>query len=344
MSRDTSFYYSFLVLPPGKRRAIIAVWDFCRAVDDAVDEVVDDVVDHVANDVVDDVAKDTRGVGPSRLRQGFGEASRSAEGAEAAGPPVLPEAGLTPAARMRAAAQLALWRAELDRCYAPGHGSGEPRPGTPQGQALQPYIGELNLPRVPFDDLIDGVEMDLAHVRYPTFEALAGYCRRVASSVGLICVEIFQYRDPSAREYAVNLGMALQLTNIIRDVAADLRRGRIYLPAEDLARFGVCEDDLRAGHVTPAIRSLLRFECDRAREYYRAAARQWPAIDARNMLAAEIMGAIYLEILRRIERANYDVFSRRLRVPRPRRALIALRIWARRISGLNAQSPMPNAQ
>jgi phytoene synthase len=269
MSRDTSFYYSFLVLPPRRRSAIVAVWDFCRAVDDAVDEA---------------------------------PAGASAHDG------------------------LSQWRDELAACYANAPDRG---PQTPQGRALQPYIREFDLPRKPFEDLIDGVEMDLAHVRYDTFAALADYCRRVASAVGLICVEIFGYRDSAARAYAVDLGMALQLTNIIRDVATDLRNGRIYLPAEDMARFQVTEDDLRAGRVTPAVRALLQYECERARAYYAKAAATLPPRDRRNLLAAEIMGAIYFEILRRIERSGYDVFSRRIRVPRPYRAVIALRLWAR---------------
>jgi phytoene synthase len=123
--------------------------------------------------------------------------------------------------------------------------------------------------------------------------------------------------------------MALQLTNIIRDVAADLRNGRVYLPAEDMARFRVSEDDLGAGRLTPAVSGLMRFECERARFYYTKAAAALPPVDRRSLLAAEIMGAIYFEILRRIERSGYDVFSRRVRVPRPYRALIAMRLWAR---------------
>ena len=276
MSRDTSFYYSFLVLPARKRRAIVAVWDFCRAVDDAVDLI------------------EAGPVPPFDLAQ-----------AGSAGGP------------------LAMWREELNACYTGRE------PATAQGKALQPYIREFGLPRQPFEDLIDGVQMDLSHARYPTFHALAEYCRRVASTVGLICIEIFGYRDPGTRDYAVNLGMALQMTNIIRDVAADLAQGRVYLPAEDLSRFGVSEDDLRAGVVTPSIRDLLRFECERARYYYRCAADELPAVDARSLVAAEIMGGIYFGILRRIERSGYDVFSRRIRVPRPARALIALRLWVR---------------
>lgn len=275
MSRDTSFYYSFLVLPAEKRRAIIAVWDFCRAVDDAVDEV--------------------------------------APGARQDGP-----AGEVHA---RASRELAGWRAELEAIY-------QGRPATPQGRALAPYVGRFGLPRRHFEELVDGVEMDLWCLRYPTFEALGEYCRKVASAVGLICLEIFGYREPSTRAYAENLGIALQLTNIIRDVAPDLRRGRVYLPAEDLVRFGVTEDDLRRGAVTPPVAALLRFQCDRARAYFRRAAAELPSVDASSLVAAEIMGGIYFEILRRIERAGYDVFSRRIRVPRPYRAAIALRTWA----------------
>lgn len=277
MSRDTSFYYSFLVLPPAKRRAIIAVWDFCRAVDDAVDEVVPEEEWH---------------------------------------------GGMTADAQARAVAQIAMWRAELIAAYA-----GEPR--TAQGRALSAATAEFGLPRERFEELIDGVEMDLVRSRYGTFAELAEYCRRVASAVGLICVEIFGYRDPRTRVYAESLGMALQLTNIIRDVAADARRGRVYLPAEDLERFGVTEEQLCSGILTPPVTALLRFECERARAYYQRARAELPAADAGRMVAAEIMGAIYFEILRRIERSGYDVFSRRIRVPRPYRAVLALRIWAR---------------
>jgi len=277
MSRDTSFYYSFLVLPPRKRRAIIAVWDFCRAVDDAVDEVV-----------------------PEEEWKG----------------------GLTGEARAKAAAEIAGWRRELAGVYGG-------TPTTSQGLALQPFVSEFNLPRLQFEALLDGVEMDLDHARYETFEGLSEYCRRVASAVGLICVEIFGYQDQRARDYADSLGMALQLTNIIRDVAADLRRGRVYLPAEHLARFGVTVDDLGAGRVTPAVRDLLRFECGEAKRYYAKAAQQLPSVDRRSLVAAEIMGAIYFAILRRIERSGYDVFSSRIRVPRPQRALLAGGVWLR---------------
>ena len=270
--RDTNFYYSFFVLPPSKRQAIIAVWDFCRAVDDAVDEAATKV----------------------------------------------PAAGsLDPAA-----CQIAEWRRELERCF------GDEPPRTWQGNRLKPFIRRFNLPQRAFEDVIDGVAMDLEHQRYPTFDGLHQYCLRVASAVGLICVEIFGYRDERTKQYAVELGVALQLTNIIRDVGVDLARGRLYLPLEDLSHFGCTEADLRKGSVEQ-VRALLRFECERARTYYRRAALALPAIDARRLIAARIMGAIYYEILRSIERAKYDVFSRIIRVPRPRRAVIAASTWAR---------------
>ena len=279
MSRDTNFYYSFLVLPQRKRNALIAVWDFCRAVDDAVDEVVPE--------------------------------------SEWAG-------GLSDEARAKAVTQVASWRAELAAAY-------DGTPSTPQGIGLQPHIREFNLPRARFEDLVNGVEMDLRQTRYDTFAALVEYCRRVASAVGLICLEIFGYRNQSAKAYAENLGLALQLTNIIRDVRTDLVRGRIYLPTEDLVRFGVSEDDLRSGQLKSQVVELLRFECERAHSYYRRAAEHLPPEDARSLVAAEIMGGIYFEILRRIERRGYDVFSSRVRVPRPQRAVIALKLWIRAI-------------
>jgi phytoene synthase len=176
--------------------------------------------------------------------------------------------------------------------------------------------------------------MDLRRVRYDTFDALVEYCRRVASAVGLICLEVFGYRNQMAKAYAENLGLALQLTNIIRDVRVDIDCGRIYLPTEDLRRFGVTEDDLRSGRMTAPVVQLLQFECERAQGYYRRAADQLPPEDARSLVAAEIMGGIYFEILRRIERTGYDVFSARIRVPRPRRAVIALRLWIRSVLGI----------
>jgi phytoene synthase len=297
MARDTSFYYAFLMLPAAKRNAIVAVWDFCRAVDDAVDEV-------------------------------------APEG----------EWPLSPAARATAERELAGWRDELARAFDT---TGTlPPPATRQGRTLQPLVGLFALPRTPFEDLIDGVAMDLARDRYETIDELLGYCRRVASAVGLICIEIFGCREPAARDYAIDLGIALQLTNIVRDVGVDLKRGRVYLPQEDLRRFDCREEDLRNGVVTDAVRALLAFEIARARQYFMSAARALPRADARRLVAAEIMGAIYQEILRRIERSGYDVFSQVIRVPRPARALVALKTWVRTLAGLRlpvSQIPKPSS-
>jgi len=263
--RATSFYYSFLALPAHKRNAIVAVWDFCRAVDDAVDEPGD----------------------------------------------------LDPAAA------LARWRDEVARLYGAGEAA------TPQGTTLAPFIAAFALPRSAFDDLIDGVAMDLQRNRYDTFEELRQYCLRVASAVGLICVEIFGYRDVQTRDYAIDLGIALQLTNIIRDVAPDLARGRVYIPTEDLRRFGCTEADLKAGAVSENVRQLLAFQVDRARRFYGKADAALPRRDERDMVAARIMGAIYFDLLRSIERAGYDVFSQRVRVGRPRQAMIAALTWVK---------------
>ena len=262
MARKTSFYYAFLVLPAAQRRAIIAVWDFCRAVDDAVDE--------------------------------------STTGAREV---------------------VAFWRAELARCYAGG------APQTSQGIQLQPLIGCFDLPRAAFEDVIDGVTMDLDNMRYQTFAELCEYCRKVAAAVGLICIQIFGCRGERAPEYAVNLGVALQLTNILRDIKDDLDRGRVYLPLEDLAAVGCSADDLSARRMSEPVRRAIEFECQRARDFYRRAVEARPAEDRRRLVAAEIMRAIYFETLRRIERNNYDVFSARAHVPRPRQAAIALRQW-----------------
>jgi phytoene synthase len=278
VARDTNFYYSFLVLPARKRSAIVAVGDFCRAVDDAVDEA-------------------------ATLDQG--------------------------------AAQVAEWRAEVARCF-----EGRP-PATAQGAALQPYISAFNLPRTAFEALIEGVEMDLRTRRYETFADLYQYCIRVASAVGLMCVEIFGYRNPSTRQYAIDLGVALQLTNILRDIPGDLSRGRLYLPMEDLARHGCTEADLQKeaaqrgrGVQSSEVKRLLAFEAQRAKDYYARADAILPSEDARRMVAAQIMAAIYRAILGRIEAADYDVFSTVIRIPRPRRALIAASTWARSIARL----------
>lgn len=278
MSRDTSFYYSFLVLPQERRAAIVTVWDACRAIDDAVDEAAD----------------------------------------------------LATAER-----QLGFWRQEIARVFEAGDAR------SPQGRALVPVATRFDLPRRAFEDLIDGVEMDLGRRRYETFDDLREYCWRVASTVGFICLNIFGCRHPGGRDYAMHLGLALQLTNIVRDVRTDLDHGRIYLPQDEMRRFGCTEADLAAGVVTPGIAALLEHQLTRARGYYDMAAAALPVGEAKHLVAAEIMGAIYFGILRRIEARGYDVFRDVVRVPRPERAWIAATTWARTMmrAGVEALAP-----
>jgi phytoene synthase len=289
MARKTSFYYSFLVLPPDERRAIISVWDFCRAVDDAVDEVEAAPGEPSARG-----GSSVHGPAPGRPSASAGSPAREA---------------------------LQRWREELGRCYE------GVAPQTPQGGRLQPFIRRFDLPREAFDDVIDGVAMDLDTTRYQTFSDLLEYCRRVASAVGMICIRIFGCRTERSREYALNLGIALQLTNILRDVKSDLSRGRVYLPLEDLAATGCTIDHLAAARMSEPVRRLIEFECGRAREFYSRAVDARSPEDRKRLVAAEIMRAVYFETLRRIERSGYDVLTARIRVPRSRQALIALRQW-----------------
>ena len=274
MSRDTSFYYSFLVLPAVKRDAIVAIWDFCRAVDDAVDE------------------------------PGIAD----------------PQAALD------------AWRVEIDRCF-------EGAPETSQGRNLQPFIGEFGLPRRPFEDLVDGVEMDLRRSRYETFDALTRYCWRVASTVGLICLEIFGYTRPEARDYAVNLGIALQLTNIIRDVRIDLERGRVYLPQEDLRRFGVTEDDLRAGRVTGPVRELLAHRVRSRPRVLRAARGSCCRAKTRDRSSPpRSCAASTTECSSGSSARTTTCSAMSFACPAPGAPLIAAAIWARSLAGLRARS------
>jgi phytoene synthase len=169
--------------------------------------------------------------------------------------------------------------------------------------------------------------MDLDTTRYETFADLYEYCRRVASAVGLICIQIFGCRSDQAREYALNLGVALQLTNILRDVTGDLERGRLYLPLEDLRACDCRVEALSAGVMTEPVRRVIEYECRRAREFYRRAAAAKPPEDRHRLVAAEIMRAVYFETLNRIELVGYDIFAARVRPPRATQAIIALKQW-----------------
>jgi phytoene synthase len=197
--------------------------------------------------------------------------------------------------------------------------------------ALQEAIRRFNIPRQYFEDLILGLAMDLPvdgkGIRYETFDDLSVYCYRVAGAIGLMAIEIFGYRNPQAREYAVNLGQALQLTNILRDVQSDARRGRVYLPLEDLEQFGVRPDGLAKGEYTSGFVELMQFESDRARNAFERASKKLAKEDRRSMIAAEIMGAIYWRLLKQIQTQAYNVFARRISISKPAKLWIALSVF-----------------
>jgi phytoene synthase len=219
-----------------------------------------------------------------------------------------------------AAAEIARYRAALDDCYAG-------RATAPELRALAESVERFKIPRQPFEDLILGLEMDLNGTRYETFDELALYCYRVASTIGLISIEIFGYRHPSARDYAVNLGMALQLVNILRDLESDGQRGRLYLPAEDLERFGVRPAEILERRYSDPFIELMQFECDRARRYFDLARQSLAPEDRRTMVAAEIMAAIYWRLLKRIQARRYNVFGERVRLSRPLKFWTALSVY-----------------
>jgi len=216
--------------------------------------------------------------------------------------------------------ELERWRGEVEAIY---QGS----PTTEFGEDLLVSVQEFDLPKQSFLDLIDGMEMDLKWHSYQTFADLREYCYRAASAVGLICIEIFGYESVRTREYAVNLGLALQLTNILRDLKEDTARGRIYIPIEDLERFGYTERELRDNLYNAPFIELMKFEHSRARTYFAKAAGSLPEMDRHSMFAAEIMGTIYKELLDQMPAVQFDVFRNRLTVSKSRRLQIALSIW-----------------
>jgi len=260
----TSFYYAFRLLPAPKRRAIYALYSFCRVVDDCVDE-------------------------PS----GEGEAG------------------------------LVRWLSEVERAFG-----GEPE--TDVGKELAGAVRTFPIPRRALEDIVAGCRMDLAQSRYANFAELKTYCERVASAVGLSAIEIFGYENARTREYAVLLGLALQLTNIVRDVAEDAGKGRIYLPRDERERFSVTEDEVLAAarpgfRASPALSRLLAFQGERARAHFEQAQATLPPQDRRAMLPAEIMGEVYRALLEQMAAAGWPVGRPAARLSRPRKAWIALR-------------------
>jgi phytoene synthase len=261
----SSFYYSFRFLPPDRRRAITALYAFCREVDDVVDEIKER-----------DIAR----------------------------------------------AKLGWWRAEVANLFA-GH------PTHPVTRALAPHVAAFGIDAARLNDIIDGMEMDLTHHRYADFAALTLYCHRVAGVVGQLSAGIFGYTEPSTIDYAENLGLAFQLTNIVRDVGEDARRGRVYIPAEDLARFGVDPDDLCAARYTPSFEQLMAFETRRAREHYQRAFSALPAADRRAQRPGLMMAAIYATLLDEIERDGYRVLHQRIALTPIRKLWLAWKTWVR---------------
>ncbi len=245
----SSFYYSFRFLPEDRRRAVTALYAFCREVDDVVDECQDERVARV---------------------------------------------------------KLAWWRSEVAQLYA----------GTPEhpvGQALLPHVRALDLPQGQLLEIIDGMEMDLDQARYASFRDLQLYCYRVAGVVGQLCAQIFGYQDRQTLKYAHDLGIAFQLTNIIRDVGEDARRGRIYLPVEDLQRFNVPAEDILNYRETPAFQALMLFQIERAEQFYAQALALLPAVDRKPQRPGLMMAAIYRATLEEIRRDGAEkVLNQRL--------------------------------
>lgn len=225
-----------------------------------------------------------------------------------------------------ASKQLEFWRAEVGRLY-----EAEAEPEHSLGRRLKPFVGEFRLPKEAFLEIIRGVEMDLEKSRYETFEELERYLFGVAGAVGLLCVEIFGYKHTSPekiREYAVAMGNAFQLTNIMRDVGADLEQGRIYLPLEDIREAGSSEEEVALRKHTAAFSALMSREYERAKEFYRRARGLLHPGDRRSMLPAEVMARIYEGTLERMRDEQFRVFFRRVSLPMWRKGLLALKTWA----------------
>ena len=229
-------------------------------------------------------------------------------------------------------AQLAEWRDDLKRACENGS------PQFAVNRELQPIIKQFGLPFELFDELIKGCEMDLDTKRYENFEQLELYCYRVASVVGLLSIEIFGYQNPATRDYAVYLGKALQLTNILRDVKNDAARGRIYLPLDELKKFNVSEKEIFDSKYSDRYFTLAASVAVRAKNFYKHARKTLPAEDRNSMVAAELMGSIYWQLLQKLERRQFDVFGPQpVRIHRPQKLLLILRSWLR--FTFNATSP-----
>ena len=218
-------------------------------------------------------------------------------------------------------ARLAQLRQLLEDCY---RGRAETQVFAGLAQVAQDFA----IPQEYFVEVLNGMEADLVKRRYQNFEELRQYCYQVASAVGLICIHIFGFKDDRAYAHAVDLGLAMQLTNISRDVKEDLEFGRIYLPQDELARFGCTEDDLRANQVNDAFRGLMQFQTQRAREYFHSGLMLLPYLSPRSRACAAALGNIYGKLLDRIEAADYDVFSQRVSLSTGEKLRVMATSWA----------------
>ena len=263
IASGSSFYYSFLFLPDDRRRAITALYAFCREVDDVVDETMEASV---------------------------------------------------------ARTKLAWWREEIIRLY---HG----QPQHPVTQALREVVAPYGLEEAELQEVIEGMAMDLEYNAYPDFEALKVYCHRVAGVVGMLSAKIFGFKDPRTLDYARDLGLAFQLTNIIRDVGEDARRNRLYLPLHELAQFGVTADDITQARETESFRKLMDYQIARANGYYDEAFSKLPAVDLKAQRPGLVMAAIYRTLLHEIRKDGSHVLTRRVALTPLRKLWIAWKTW-----------------
>ena len=198
----------------------------------------------------------------------------------------------------------------------------------PEFAALSDATAAFGIPHHYYTQVIEGVESDLVKTRFENFEELKAYCYQVASVVGLICIEVFGYEDEAAREYAIDMGIAMQLTNILRDIKEDAERDRIYIPLDEMARFGYSEDDLKQGIIDERFRSLMALQVNRARDYYQRSQKLFPLIDAGATACPKVLHLAYRSILDRIDAQGYDVFSQRIGLTTFEKLMITGRLWA----------------
>lgn len=224
--------------------------------------------------------------------------------------------------------RLAAWRADVRRAYENGN------PEFAVNRELQPVIRQFRLPFALFDELIRGCEMDLQINRYENYEELELYCYRVASVVGLLSIEIFGFQNAACRDYAIYLGKALQLTNILRDVRTDAERGRIYLPLSELSRFKVAEKEILGFEYSERFHNLAASVAERAKHFYQLARQTLPPEDRRSMVAAELMGTVYWRLLGKLEREKFNVFGpKTTRLSKGQKILLIFRSWFCFVSG-----------